>query len=175
MKKAQWVLSIFLFFAPLIVALAQISILDFPTKDPFLGIPYSPYPQVLYLPLVVAIVLMILSISTTLALTSRWYGGFSVKLRLLFTTLLIVVNLTLFWFGIDLAQRAVIIEYLAAINANGLHFLSIFTLPIMPELFPDNGEFAFGVTIFIGIVGLVSMIAQHTAELSTKTSNRSPA
>jgi len=158
----KWILPIYLFLAPLLVSLAQISVLDFPTENPFfMGIPYSPYPQVFYIPIFEGIFLMKLSISGTLILASQWYRELSIKIRFSILILFIAVTIVLFWFGINLAQRMVILEYLTAINANGLHFMEIFMLPIMPKVFPNNSEFPFTVLIMTGVIGLISIPTQY--------------
>ena len=162
MQYWQWILAVYLCVAPIFVSLAQISVLKFPTENPFfLGMPYSPFPQVFYFPIFESIFFLALSFFTTLALKSQKYRSSSFKIRLNILGFLIVINAIIFWFGINLAQRAVILEYLSAIDANGLHFLRLYMLPIMPEVFPENGEFAFKITMFTGIVGLIGIFTQY--------------
>ncbi len=136
MRNLKWLLPIFLFLAPLVVAVAQFSVLEFPTKDYSMldasgeNVAYSPYPQVFLYPIRYGFVVAILGTLSSFFLASKRYRALSSKIRLFVLMFLITVSIIVFWICINLAQRAVISEFLSAINANGFDFL-IFFMPIL--------------------------------------------
>jgi hypothetical protein len=170
MRNLKWLLPIFLFLAPLVVAVTQLSVLEFPTKDYTMldssgeNVTYSPYPQVLIDPIRYGFVLATLGTLTSLSLASKWYRELSSRIRLFILMFSITASVIAFWVCINLAQRAVIGEYLSAIDANGLNFLVLFMSRLTP--IPYSAPYGnrlhdmvpFATTIVTGIIGVAGIV-----------------
>jgi hypothetical protein len=176
MRNLKWLLPIFMFLAPLIVAVAQISVLEFPTKDYTTldssgdNPAYSPYPQVFFDPIRYGFVLATLGTLTSLSLASKRYQELPSKIKVFILIVSITVSVIMFWICINLAQRAVINEYLSATDANGLHFLVLFISILTPIPYSQPHQASGGlhdmvpfVTIIVaGIVGVIGIILNYS-------------
>ena len=158
MNTRRWFFLFYLFIAPLMVAFSQVLFLDFPKVNFFTGASYSPFPQIFYVPLWISVVLLTIGVSLTLMLSYLDRRNVLGRYRRTIWVCQSLVLLIVFWFGINLSQRAVIFDYLAAINANGLHFLRMFSLPTVPEVFPKDGYLPFYTAIVTGSVGVIGII-----------------
>src|SRR5688572_23235598 len=152
MNTQRWFFLLYLLIAPVIVAVSQASILEFPTSDALTGSSYDPFPRIFYFPALIGFFLLEIGAVTTSILATikrrnvpRAFGNTILVLSPL-------VFLFLFWFGINLSQRTVIVEYLNTVNTHQLPILGMFYLPGAPEIFPKLGFLPFYVVIAIGIL-----------------------
>lgn len=167
-------LPIFLFLAPLVVAVAQISVLDFPTKSNMMfdtlgdNLAYSPYPHIFFDPIRFGFILAALSMLSNFFLASKRYQGLPSKIKGFFLVFSITVSVVVFWVCINLAQRAVISEFLSAIDANGLNFLVLFISILTPIPYSApygnrvNDLVPFVTIISVGIVGVIGIVLNYS-------------
>ncbi len=169
MNTPRWFFLLYLFIAPIIVAVSQASILEFPTVSALTGLPYDPFPRIFYFPALIGFFLLEIGAITTSILATIKYRniprGFGIVIRVLSP----FIFLFLFWFGINLSQRTVILDYLNAVNTHQLSLLGMFYLPGMPEVFPKLGFLPFYVIIAVGIIGLLATIVQSYVVLVEKS------
>ncbi len=163
MYPPKWRLPLFLLCAPVVTAFAQISVLDFPTTNPLFGnlMSYSPWPQVIYFPLGTGVALAIIGKIITSVLTSKYNISWSGVKKLSILSVSSIFMVITFWLGIYFSQQSIIFEYLVAINANGLHFLRLSKVPIIPEVFPHNVYQAFYIIVIVNLIGAVIIFSFH--------------
>jgi hypothetical protein len=169
MRVERLLFGFYLFISPIIVAAVQLSFLTFPTINFFTGASYTPYPQIFYLPIIIGFLLLVFGLLTTFALNYINQKSLFAKHKKVVWVGSPLLFSILFWFGINLSQRAVIFDYLSATNANGLHFLRMFSLPTLPEVFPRNGQIPFYTAVAIGMFGIVVIIANSYVIFHSKS------
>jgi len=158
----------------LVVAVAQISVLEFPTKDYTTidssgeNATYSPYPQVFFDPIRYGFLLATLGTLTSFVLAGKQYRESPSKIKVSVLILSITVSIIVFWICINLAQRAVISEYLSAKNANGLNFLVLFISILTP--IPYSAPYGsrvhdmvpFVTIVIAGILGVIGIVWNYS-------------
>jgi len=169
MNTQKWFFLLYLFIAPVIVAVSQASILEFPTIDALSGSTYDPFPRIFYFPALIGLFLLQFGAITTSILATIKDRNISRRFGTVIRVLSPLAFLYLYWFGINLSQRTVIVEYLNAVNTHQLPLQGMFYLPGMPEIFPKLGFLPFYVVIAIGIGGLLATILQSYLLLVEKS------
>jgi hypothetical protein len=169
MNTQRWFFLLYLFIAPVIVAVSQASILEFPTINALTGSTYDPFPRVFYFPALIGIFLLQIGGITTSILANTKQKDIPRQFGNAIRVLSPLIFLYLFWFGINLSQRTVIVEYLNTVNTHQLPLQGMFYLPGMPEIFPKLGFLPFYVVLAVGIGGLLVTILQSYLLLVEKT------
>jgi hypothetical protein len=160
MNTQRWFFLLYLFIAPIIVAVSQASILEFPTVNALSGSTYDPFPRIFYFPALIGLFLLQVGAITISILATIKDRNVSRRFGNAIRVLSPLAFLYLFWFGINLSQRTVIVEYLNTVNTHQLPLQGMFYLPGMPEIFPKLGFLPFYVVVAVGIGGLMAMIVQ---------------
>jgi hypothetical protein len=160
MNSRRWYFLLYLFIAPIIVAVSQATILEFPLVTKSTGVPYNPFPGIFYVPGLIGLVLLAAGAMATSILETTNRTNLPRGLEGLIRTLSPLIFLFLFWFGVNLAQRAVIVDYVNVTSTNQLSLLGMFYLPGLPEIFPKLGFLPFYTAIGIGVVGLLATTIQ---------------
>jgi len=169
MNTQRWFFLLYFFVAPVIVAVSQASILEFPTINALTGSTYDPFPRVFYFPALIGIFLLQIGGITTSILANTKQKDIPRQFGNAIRVLSPLIFLYLFWFGINLSQRTVIVEYLNTVNTHQLPLQGMFYLPGMPEIFPKLGFLPFYVVLAVGIGGLLVTILQSYLLLVEKT------
>ena|SRR5688572_29894792 len=159
MNSQRWFFLLYLFIAPLIVAFSQASILEFPTVDVVRGSDYDPLARIFYFPTLIGFFLLALGVLTTSILETIKRRDIPRKYASPVWMLSALVFLFLFWFGVNLSQRSVIIEYLGSLNPSRSPILGMFYLPTTPEIFPKMGFLPYYTTIVVGILAVLFTMA----------------
>ena len=154
MNGRKIILGFYLLISPTIVTVAQLSVLSFPSIDPLMGIPASPYPEVFFPPIRYGLLLLIIGYTIDF-LFNKKEGPKYIKAAWIGSSLLFSV---VFWLSITSSQRAVIMKYLNATNANGFHFLGRIFPPMLPEVFPKTAYLPYYTVLIIGILGVLLII-----------------
>ena len=151
----RWPFFLYCFCSPIIISIVQASTLDFPEVDPFFGNSYSPWPHILTFPIELGLSSVILGAIAMFLLIRGTIKIRNKTMKLLLLCFIVITTSVLMWIFLVLSQRSTVLEYLGAINANGLHFLIFFTLPLFPIMVNTNGYVPFYLTIGAGILGSI--------------------
>jgi len=160
MNSRRWYFLLYLFIAPIIVAVSQAIILEFPVVTKSTGSPYDPFPEIFYIPGLIGLVLLAAGAMATSILETTNRTNLPRGVGNVLRVLSPLIFLFLFWFGVNLAQRSVIVNYVNVISTNQLSMLGMFYLPGLPEVFPKLGFLPFYTAIVIGVVGLLATVVQ---------------
>jgi hypothetical protein len=148
--KRRFFLS-YLFIAPIIVAVSQASVLEFQTRNLF--------PEIFYFPILIGLFLLTIGALTTSVFETIKHKDIPDKYGWPIWVLSLLAFLYLFWFGINLSQRMVIVDYLDAINPTRSPFLGIFYLPTTPQVYPKMGFLPFYTIIVVGVIAALATVA----------------
>lgn len=158
MSIQKWLLWLYLFIAPIVVANAQASVLTFPTIDPFTGASFNPIPRIFLMPFIMGVFILTAGALTTFTLNTVKRKNLSRWLEVIIWISLSSVFIIIFWCGLILSQRTVIFDYLSTLHASRLHFPDIFFLPFTPQVFPKMGFSPYYTSIALGVTGLIGII-----------------
>ncbi len=160
MNSQRWLFLLYLIISPILVAVSQAFILEFPPVTALTGSPYDPFPRIFYIPALTGLLLLATGAMATSILETLKRADIPAARGNVIRILAPLVFLYLFWFGINFSQRSVIMEYLNARHTQQLSMLGMFYLPGLPEIFPKLGFLPFYVILVLGVVGVLATIAQ---------------
>src|SRR5690242_12385397 len=123
MNSQRWLFLLFLIISPILVAVSQAFILEFPPVSALTGSPYAPFPQIFYLPVFTGLLLLAAGAMATSILETLNRTDIPPARGNIIRVLAPLVFLYLFWFGINFSQRSVIMEYLNARHTQQLSVL----------------------------------------------------
>jgi hypothetical protein len=160
MNSRRWYFLLYLLIAPIIVAVSQATILEFPLVTKSTGAPYNPFPGIFYIPGLIGLILLAAGAMATSILETANRTSLPHRLGGVIRFLSPLIFLFLFWFGVNLAQRSVIVDYVNVISTHQLSLFGMFYLPGLPEIFPKLGFLPFYTAIGIGVIGLLATVIQ---------------